>query len=123
LIGSEKMKSELKSTEQEDGYTLIESVVAMAIFLTVVLLLVGSIGNMMFASRSSSLEKAVMLAEKELAKPAPAELGERTTAIEGFLVERTVVKKKAHAEVTVKIFPERASETTAIVSLTKVVTL
>jgi prepilin-type N-terminal cleavage/methylation domain-containing protein len=116
------MKSELKSTEHEDGYTLIESVVAMAIFLTVVLFLVGSIGNMMFASRSGLLEKAVMLAEKELAKPARADLGERTTRIEGFLVERTVVKKKAHAEVTVKIFPEHASET-AIVSLTKVVAL
>ncbi len=50
----------------ERGYTLIETVIAMALFLSVLIPLIGTMGTMMFDRKAMTATKALMLAQSEM---------------------------------------------------------
>lgn len=59
------MKSDF-DMNTERGYTLIETVIAMALFLTVLIPLIGTMGTMMFDRKAAMATKALMLAQSEM---------------------------------------------------------
>jgi prepilin-type N-terminal cleavage/methylation domain-containing protein len=59
------MKFEIK-TDSRNGYTLIETIVAMALFLSVLIPLIGTMGIIMFDRKPAMATKALMLAQSEM---------------------------------------------------------
>jgi prepilin-type N-terminal cleavage/methylation domain-containing protein len=59
------MKSDF-AMSTERGYTLIETVIAMALFLSVLIPLIGTMGTMMFDRKANVATKALMLAQSEM---------------------------------------------------------
>jgi prepilin-type N-terminal cleavage/methylation domain-containing protein len=50
----------------ERGYTLIETIIAMALFLSVLIPLIGTMGTMMFDRKAVMATKALMVAQSEM---------------------------------------------------------
>jgi type II secretory pathway pseudopilin PulG len=113
-------RSKLKHSEE--GYTIIESIVAMALFVTVVLFLLGSVGNLMFSNNTAALQKALRVGESEVAQTGPSFLTDQKTISGEFVIKRTVTKMTGLAEVNVKVYARKHPEK-ILVTLSKMVSL
>jgi prepilin-type N-terminal cleavage/methylation domain-containing protein len=104
----------------QDGYTLIETIVAMALFLSVLIPLIGIMGHMMFETKSQQLNKAFSIAVSEMNRVADSkEFVDQKSINEGFIVQRAVQKSSPLIEVkiTVQIQSEQPKD---ILVLTRV---
>jgi prepilin-type N-terminal cleavage/methylation domain-containing protein len=96
-----------KYYQQQDGYTLIETIIAMALFLSVLIPLIGTMGNMMFDKKSQRMNTALSLAVTEMNVVADAkDFTDRTSSSNGLIVERSIQKSIPIIEVKVTVQTE-----------------
>jgi type II secretory pathway pseudopilin PulG len=96
-----------KISQQQEGYTLIETIIAMVLFLSVLIPLIGTMGNMMFDRKSQRLNTALSLAVTEMNIVADSkDFTEQTTTNQGLVVKRTIQKSAPLIEVKVTIKTE-----------------
>ena len=92
-----------KLAHDENGFTLIESIVSLALISSVVVGLLGSISTMMFSQRSRLLEEAFIAAQHELVTMEGDGTHVSKTTNGKFIIE-TVVFQRVHAtEVVIRI--------------------
>jgi type II secretory pathway pseudopilin PulG len=89
----------------EEGYTLVETVVAMALFLSVLIPLVTTVGNVMFDRKALLLQKALAIAQTEMSRAiAEKNYSEATRMAEdGLVLARTIRKRAPLIEVIIAI--------------------
>jgi prepilin-type N-terminal cleavage/methylation domain-containing protein len=87
------------------GYTLIESLIAMSLFLAVVIPLGAAIGHLMLDQHSTHLNDAMQLAQSELSYvEAMQEFTDRVSESEhGLIVERKIIRHGVSVEVAVTV--------------------
>jgi len=106
--------------KDESGYTLVESLVAMTLFVTVVLGLIGSIGYSAKFNDASYSEQAFSIAREEIIK-STKEMPESSSLMVGsFQVDKSVKRMSNAYSLTVTVFSPRNSEL-ALISLTKII--
>jgi type II secretory pathway pseudopilin PulG len=90
---------------REEGYTLIETVVAMALFLSVLIPLITIMGNVMLDRKAKLSGKALALAVTEMNTIADSKvfIDACKTTEDGFVVERIVKNSAPIIEVEVAI--------------------
>ncbi len=108
--------------QDEHGYTLVESLVAMSLFVTVVLWMLGSVGNLMFSENTGELEQAMRIGQTELSHVDRRMLSENKKMVEGYIVDCRVTKSDNLAEVTVRISTRKHPER-LLLSLTRLMSL
>jgi prepilin-type N-terminal cleavage/methylation domain-containing protein len=90
----------------DKGYTLIETLVAMAIFLSVLIPLVATIGNFMLDRSAESMQKALHRAETEMSRTI-AERDFITSRMEfekeGLIVQKQVEGYGSTTDITVSV--------------------
>lgn len=106
--------------KNNDGYTLVESLVAMTLFATVVLGLIGGFGLSFKSNHSSQLESALILAQSELAGISKNELTNEKKVVGNFTVERTIETFPRLYVITVKVSSVKDEEK-PLVELTTVI--
>lgn len=98
----------------ECGYTLIETVVAMALFLSVLIPLVGTIGNMMFDRKVILAERALTLAQSEMSETLYNQdfVNITKTSENGLVIIRSVERYSSLIEirVVIKMSPDQPKE-------------
>jgi prepilin-type N-terminal cleavage/methylation domain-containing protein len=96
----------------ERGYTLLESVVAMAIFVGVMIPLIAAVGNFMLDGSASLMRSALHEAETEMtgAVEGRAFTDARRTTEQGFIVERRVRRDGYLIEVNVLVASAKRPE-------------
>ncbi len=84
------MKNNVANPFGEEGYTLVETIVAMALFVSVLLPLITTMTNFMFGDTSLLEAKASLLAQSELSQVSRERSFSDTTfsTKEGLIVER-----------------------------------
>ena len=91
------------------GYTLVETLVAMALFLTVLIPLGSAIGNLILNKSSDHIRTALHLAEREIniaeIADQPLESGEERR--QGCIISRHVTRHGDLASVRVTVADER----------------
>jgi type II secretory pathway pseudopilin PulG len=94
-----------KKASSESGYTLVETVVAMALFLSVLIPLVTTVGNVMFDRKSLLLQKALVIAQTEMSRVAAQKNYSESTrmAEDGLVIVRTIQKRMPLVEVKVAV--------------------
>ncbi len=110
------------SIKSPGGYTLVESLVAIVLFSTVVIGVMNTIGGLIGSPRTKLLQGALVLAEDELARLSPDNLFPETAVSGKLLMKRSLVQKHLYAEVTLTISPAD-DETRNILTVTKLVLL
>ena len=111
----------LKQIKREEGYTLIETIVAMVLFLSVLIPLVTVMGNSMLDRKANLTGKALALAVSEMNN---IELSrefietQRTTE-DGLVVQRTIIKSIPLTEVEVVVKTSTA-QSKAIITLKRI---
>ena len=90
---------------KEDGYTLIETIVAMALFLSVLIPLVTIMGNTMLDRKANLTSKALALAVSEMNMTAGTRdfSDMQKTTGDGFIIQRNIQKSSSLTEVEVVI--------------------
>lgn len=91
--------------EGEEGYTLVESLVAMALFVTVVLALFESVNYLVVMSGRDDLKEASLIAQTEIANVSDDSLFAMRRRSGHFMVERQVQQHRGYAEVTISVCP------------------
>lgn len=86
----------------EAGYTLVETLVALALFLTVLIPLGSIVGRLMIDDNGRKLSDALTLAQQAMLDP-PRESGTQTTRERDYLVTREITKSGRLLHVTVSI--------------------
>ena len=103
-----------KIIRQEYGYTLIETIIAMALFLSVLIPLITIMGNVMFDRRANLTGKALMFAVSEMNIVADSKkFSDANRITEDGLVIQRIVKKSiplTEVEVVVKTSGEQSKE-------------
>jgi prepilin-type N-terminal cleavage/methylation domain-containing protein len=95
------------SPRQQDGYTLIETIIAMALFLSVLIPLISMMGNMMFDKKAQQMNKAFSIAVSEMNTIADSkEFVEQKSYANGFTIQRVVQKLPPLVEVKIIIQTE-----------------
>jgi len=106
----------------ERGYTLIETVIAMAIFLSVLIPLIGTMGTMMFDRKSMTATKALMLAQSEMSTTIAHQdyINAIKTSEPGFILTKNIDRYNSLIEIriTVKSSSDQSKE---IIMLKKIV--
>ena len=75
----------------ENGFTLVETVVSMSLFLAVFIPLLVSVGNIMMDNKSDILRHATVLAESEMNQAAlMQDFEEKEKITENFIIERKI---------------------------------
>ncbi len=75
----------------ESGFTLVETVVSMSLFLAVLIPLLTAVGNFMMDSKPAILRHATVLAESEINQVVlTQDFTEKETAGGNFLIKRTI---------------------------------
>lgn len=106
--------------KHNDGYTLVESIVAMTLFVTVVLGLIGSLGAAFKPDVGAQREQALRLALNELAQLSNGRPYPGTKVIGHFTLRTTVTRLSKNYSVTVRVTsPTNTSNT--LLELTKIV--
>ena len=87
------------------GYTLVETVVAMAIFLSVLLPLVESLGTMMFDKRTMVLHRAFVDAQSAMVATIAAQDYSESTqpTSDGFIIAKTIRREGSIVDVRVAV--------------------
>ncbi|MBI1806233.1 MAG: type II secretion system protein [Ignavibacteria bacterium] len=108
-----------KHIQREEGYTLLETLVAMALFVGVLIPVGASVGNLMIERTSDQINSAFHVAIKEMSRIAvDRDFVNNDTEVEGFIVHRKVDRNKNLIEVQVAVASLKKPNTT-IVLLTK----
>jgi type II secretory pathway pseudopilin PulG len=98
----------------ERGYTLVETVVAMALFLGVLIPLVTTVGNVLFDRKTALFQKALAVAQTEMSLVIASKNYIESTRIteDGLVVVRSIQKRNPLVEVkvTVKTTSEQSKE-------------
>lgn len=91
---------------KEGGYTLVETLVAMALFLSVLVPLITIMGNLMFDRGVELKSKAFMIAVSEMNEVASKKhFNERVKSAEhGLVVQRTIARSESLVEVRVSVW-------------------
>jgi len=78
--------------EQQSGYTLMETVVAMALFVSVLIPLGATVGKLMLSDNSDITRQALQVAETEMCSIAPQNeaSGRTTSGTQGFALVKEV---------------------------------
>jgi len=115
------MKSDFEmGTEQ--GYTLIETVIAMALFLSVLIPLIGTMGTMMFDRKAIVATKALMLAQSEMS----ATLARREyinvvkTNEPGFILTKNIERYNSLLEIRI-VVKSSSDQSKELIALKKIV--
>ena len=89
----------------ERGYTLIETVVAMALFLSVLIPLVTTVGNVIFDRKTALFQKALAVAQTEMSLVAASKNYFESTrnTEDGLVVARSIQKRYPLIEVKVTV--------------------
>jgi prepilin-type N-terminal cleavage/methylation domain-containing protein len=100
------MKSNF-DTSTERGYTLIETVIAMALFLSVLIPLIGTMGTMMFDRKAVIAAKALMLAQSEMSSTIAHQdfIDAVKTSDAGFVLVRKIERYNSLVEIRVSVKP------------------
>ncbi len=95
-----------KKKGNEKGYTLLETLVAMAIFTSVMIPLVGTIGNFLLDRSSEKMQRALQCAETEIARTILESNyvdGTNEDPESGFIVRREIAAFVNSQDVTVTV--------------------
>ena len=96
--------------KNESGYTLIETVIALALFITVLLPLTTSIGNLFIDRTPEQMGGALRVAEKEMTQISLQKKftdGTNRTG-DGFIVSRTITRSNIVVDIEVIVaLPEK----------------
>ena len=85
------IKLHIKQHINESGFTLVETVVSMSLFLAVIIPLIVSVGNFMMDNKSDTLRRATVLAESEMNQVVGMkDFTEKETKTDNFLIERKI---------------------------------
>ncbi len=107
-----------RSKRRDEAYTLVESLVAMALFMTVVLALLESMNYLVAMSGRNDLAEASLIAQTEIASVSADSLYPKKATLGKFLVERSVSQLKKCVAVTICISPA-GDEGRKLVTITK----
>ena len=93
--------------KSERGYTLIETVIAMALFLSVLIPLIGTMGTMMFDRKAVIATRALMLAQSEMSSTIANQdfIDAVKTSEAGFILERKIVWINSMIEIRISVKP------------------
>ena len=98
----------------EHGYTLMETVVAMVLFLSVLIPLIGTMGTMMFDRKPVTTAKALMLAQSEMSSTVSRQeyIDATKTPEPGFIVIKKIIRydKLVEIRITVKTSIDQSKE-------------
>jgi type II secretory pathway pseudopilin PulG len=98
----------------ERGYTLIETVVAMALFLGVLIPLVTTVENVMFDRKTALFQKALSVAQTEMSMVVASKnyIESTRNTEDGLVVARSIQKRNPliEIEVTVRTASEQSKE-------------
>ena len=87
----ENLEKEQQLYTNENGFTLVETVVSMSLFLAVLIPLLVGVGNFMMDNKSDILRHATVLAESEINQAAlMRDFEEKETITENFIIERKI---------------------------------
>jgi len=91
----------------ERGYTLIETVIAMALFLSVLIPLVGTMGTMMFDRKVILSTKALMLAQSEMSSTIAHQdfIDAVKTSETGFIIVKKIERYDSLIEIRITVKP------------------
>ena len=96
------------------GYTLIETVIAMALFLSVLIPLIGTMGTMMFDRKAMVATKALMLAQSEMSATIAHQdyINAVKTSEAGFILIKNIERYNSLVEIriTVKSSTDQSKE-------------
>jgi Tfp pilus assembly protein PilV len=94
---------DLKNNTNEDGYSLVETLIAMALFVSVLLPLYGSVGKLLFDKIPDRKSQALFIAQKEMTEISLNrdfnEIADKQ--LDGFVVARKIDKKSLDVDVVV----------------------
>ncbi len=111
-----------RNAPSESGYTLVETVVAMALFLSVLIPLVTTVGNVMFDRKSLLLQKSLVIAQTEMNRTlTKRDYVESTRMVDdGIVIERKIQRRPpvVEVQVTARTSGEQSRE---LLSLRKIV--
>ncbi len=95
----------LKQSKNEKGYSLVETLAAVAIFLSVLIPLITIVGNFFLDSSTQRIHTALRLAETEIDRTITREeyTANRSTTDDGYVIIRTVNEAVQYHEITVSV--------------------
>ncbi|MCL5034395.1 MAG: hypothetical protein M1395_04750 [Bacteroidetes bacterium] len=102
------------------GYTLVESAVAIVLFVTAVLGALNTMNSIMVSPRTKVLSSALVEAENELAGLHDTGIGPENAVIDNLFMKRTVTARAGYWEITV-IVCRADNESTPLITVTKLV--
>lgn len=90
--------------KSESGYTLVESLVAMTIFVGVLIPLASGVGNVLLQSDTSHQRMALHLAQSELTNAShPPALGETEQVKDGYKIVTSSMRAGRVNQITVRV--------------------
>ena len=100
------MKSDFNK-RTEHGYTLIETVIAMALFLSVLIPLIGTMGTMMFDRKAITATKALLLAQSEMSATITHQeyINAVKTSEPGFILTKNIERYNSLIEIRIAVKP------------------
>ena len=105
----------------EQGYTLIETLVAMALFGTVLIPLLATVGNFMLDRSGERLDRALQIAETEMSRViAERDFTEVSNSVEvGLVLKRTIHRARNRVEIEITVAQAKQPDK-PILALTRV---
>lgn len=101
--------------KSESGYTLVESLVAMTIFVSVLIPMASSVGNSLMLTDTSRQREALHLAQSELNRALQlSSIGVMETSKEGYSVISECEQRGRLFEITVRVLKGGSSKPLAI---------
>lgn len=110
------------NSKTERGYTLIETVIAMALFLTVLVPLIGAMGTMMFDRKAMTATKALMLAQSEMSTTIAHQdfIDAVKTSEAGFILIKSIERYNSLIEIRVAV-KSSADQSKELIVLKKII--
>ncbi|MGD1046379.1 MAG: prepilin-type N-terminal cleavage/methylation domain-containing protein [Bacteroidota bacterium] len=115
------MKSEF-DINTERGYTLIETVIAMALFLSVLIPLIGTMGTMMFDRKAITATKALILAQSEMSTTITHQdyIDAVKTSEAGYILVRKIERYNSLVQIRITV-KSSADQSKELIVLKKIV--
>lgn len=115
------MKALWQAVKNDEGFTLVESIVAMSLFAIVVLGLLSSVSTLMFSSRNELLQEALLIAQNELQQAGSerSHYNEKKMT-EKFSIDKNVFKKEHRTEIVITVSALKQPEK-SLISLSRVI--
>jgi hypothetical protein len=102
----------MRRIRNEEGYTLVESLVAMALFVGVLIPLLGIMGNLMFDRRNVDSYRALHVAESEMNRIVSThDFSVASSTIEnGFSIDRHIEQRDQLVQIRVSVASAKKPE-------------